>query len=158
MDLAHLPDEAVMAYRAVRPEESLAEACPTCQAKPGDPCVYEADLFTTGPGKRLIHGRGQPLAGGAFHNARKGIVKARLDKAREARWPANPGLRFQATARRLAAYRGLGPAAETVPLDERIARLYRGGAGIDAIADMEGVSPAAVRSALDRQGVKLRGE
>jgi hypothetical protein len=142
-------------YRAVKPAEALAEACPTCQAKPGDPCVYEADLFTTGPGKRLIHGRGQPLAGGAFHNARKGIVKARHQGEREAWRAANPGLRFHATARRLAAYRS-GTAAEAVPLDERIARLYRGGAGIDAIADMEGVSPAAVRSALQRQEVALR--
>jgi hypothetical protein len=141
----------------VDPEEALAEGCPTCQAKPGDLCVYEGDLFTTGPGKRLIHGRGEPLAGGALHNARKSIVKARVAEAREAWRAAHPGRRFTYTAAwgRQPTSRSQVPVEGAVTRDERIARLYRGGAGIPAIADMEGVSPGTVRTALHRQGVEL---
>jgi hypothetical protein len=140
----------VVTYRAVDPGEALAEDCPVCPAGPGDPCVYEGDLFTTGPGKRLVHGRGEPLAGGAFHNARKAVVKARGVEAREAWRAAHPGRRFTYTAAegRLARRR-----AGTADKDDRIARLYRGGAEIPAIAVMEEMSQSAVYKALERQRI-----
>ena len=145
-----------MSYRAVTPEETLAERCPVCQAQPGGPCTYVHDLFTVGPGKRLVHARGAPLEGGAFHNARTGVVKAR----RPAYRPANPGLRsglglLYATARRRAPEPGQA-AVEAADRDDRIARLYRGGAEIPAITAMEGVSRGTVCGALARRGVRLR--
>jgi hypothetical protein len=144
-------------YRAVEPAEALAEACPTCQAKPGDPCVYAADLLTTGPDKQFIHERGEPLPEGDFHNARKGIAKARVAEAKEAWRAAHPERRFMyATAFGRPARRGSSPVMETVVRDERIARLYRGGAGIPAIADMEDVTRATVYNALARREVPLR--
>jgi transcriptional regulator of acetoin/glycerol metabolism len=52
------------------------ELCPVCQAKPGDPCTYEHDLFTYSRGpagrvKRLAHRRGELLGGGSVHKARR---------------------------------------------------------------------------------------
>jgi hypothetical protein len=188
------------AMAGVSVEEALAEACPTCEAKPGDPCTYEHDLFTYSRGpagrtKQLAHSRGEPLASGV-HNARLGIVKARHLEAWRATNPvhgarpkepaipvAEMARRYQAgqsvpvvaaaarlstfTTRRRLREAGVrlrpsgslaegAPVAETLASDERIARLYRGGAAEDDIAVMEDVSRTVVRNALRRQGVELR--
>lgn len=192
-----------MSYREVMAgvsvEEALAEACPTCEAKPGDPCTYEHDLFTYSRGpagrtKQLAHSRGEVLPG--VHNARSGIVKARHLAAWRAtdpvhgsrpkepaipvaemvrRYQAGQSVPVVAAAARLSTFttrrrlreagirmRPSGPLAkgELSPLaaarDERIARLYRGGAAEEDIAVMEDVSRTVVRNALRRQGVELR--
>lgn len=190
-----------MSYRevvaGVSREEALAETCPTCEAKPGDPCTYEHDLFTYSRGpngrtKHLAHRRGEELPG--VHNARAGIVKARNLAAWRATEPVHgyrpkagrvtdaemaemyeagctlseaaraSGLSMFTVRRRLreagVVTRRPGPspaaAAETAARDVRIARLYRGGAEVTAIAGMEDVTSVTVRNALARQDVKLR--
>lgn len=135
-----------MTYRegnyAIPYEEALAEACPTCEAKPGDPCTYEHDLFTYSRGpagrvKHLAHSRGEALTSGV-HNARSGIVKARHLAAWRATDPVH----------------GSRPKAGRVT-DAEMAEMYEAGSTLSEAARASGLSSTTVRHRLREAGVRL---
>lgn len=125
---AHKPETAQYRPRegTSRDEARTEAGCPVCGARPGDACTYMHDLFTYSDGPS---GRVKELAHRRGDPLASGVHSERAGTA---------------TAQYLEAR------------DVRIARLYAGGAGVLAVAVMEGVTRAAVYDALRRQGTRLR--
>lgn len=103
-------------------EAAQTVPCPTCQARPGNPCTYEHDLFRPGPAKELVHKRGDPLTSGV-HNARTGVIKAqRLKQYRQELdsrpQPVRPRRRRGQLDTRVAAAALAGKTARQIALDE----------------------------------------
>jgi hypothetical protein len=122
--------------------QAMTEKCPTCRADPGAACVYVNDLFRPGPDRELLHERGAPLAAGV-HNARKGIIKARLgEQYRQEREALPPVL----------------PKRKPQEVDDRIIVAALAGKTASQIATAEGTRASRVREVLRAQGIIPLGD